>query len=133
MRNGRGIGSGVAVIAGAILLAGCLAVAAGAGAGAAIAWTNRGATAVVEGSVDDVFARSGAVFGDMGIARTGESSEESGAKRTITGTKDDLSVTVEMRRESATTTRVEVYASRSPVEWERDYARDVLNRIVRRE
>jgi hypothetical protein len=107
-------------------------VAAGAGAGAAIAWTQRGASAIVEGSIDEVFTRSTAGFTAMAVSKTGESTEESGAKRTLRGTRGDLEVTVELQRESATTTRAEVYARRSAVEYDKEFARDLLNRIVQR-
>ncbi|HEU4565155.1 MAG TPA: DUF3568 family protein [Gemmatimonadaceae bacterium] len=120
------------VLGAGALSSGCFLFAAGAGAAGAIAWTNRGAESVVEGSVDKVFERSTGVFGDMGITRTGDTNEDSGAKRTLTGTKGDLEVTVEMNRESATTTKVEVYARRSAVDWDKNYARDVLNRIIKR-
>lgn len=113
-----------------LALSGCLAVAAGAGAGAAVAWTQRGATSVVEGSVDQLFVRSQAVFRQMEIAQTGQSTENSGAERTLTGTRGDLEVTVDMKRASETTTEVEVYARESAVEWDRDFARDVLSRII---
>ena len=122
---------GLLLISG-LLLSSCLAVAAGAGAGAAVAWTQRGASSVVEGSVEQVFQRSTAVFQEMGIGQTGQSTEDSGRKRKLTGTKGDLEVTVELSRASETTTSVEVYAHRSPVEWEKDFARDVLSRIVQR-
>lgn len=130
--RGARLGSAAALLVAALLATGCLAVAAGAGAAGAIVWTSRGATSTVEGTVPQLFDRSVSVFGDLGIARTGETTEDSGEKRTLTGTKGELTVTVEMRRESATTTKVEVYASRSPVEWDRDFARDVLDRIIKK-
>lgn len=111
---------------------GCLAVAAGAGAAGAVAWTQRGASSLAEGGVNEVFERSIAVFEQMGITRTGDATRASGAERSLTGRKDDMDVTVEMTRETATTTRVEVLARRNEVQYERGYARDVLARIVAR-
>ena len=112
--------------------AGCVAVAAGAGAAAAIAWTERGARSQVQGSTSQVFDRSVTVFNEMGIARSGESTDEGGRKRMLKGTRGDLDVTVEITQETASTSQVEVYARRSAVEWDKDFARDVLTRIIRR-
>jgi hypothetical protein len=131
MRRRDLIRAGLSLASG-LMLGSCFLFAAGAGAAGAIAWTNRGATSAVDGSVDQVFARSAAVFRDMGINQTGESTEESGAKRKITGTKGDLDVTVEMNRASNATTKVEVYAQRNAVQWDKSFARDVLTRIVKR-
>lgn len=113
---------------------GCLAAAAGAGAGAAgaFAWTQRGASGTVAGSVDRVYGRTEAVFREMGITQTGQSSSDQGAERSLKGSREELEVTVEIARESPSTSRVEVYARRSAVEWDRGYARDVLARIVGR-
>ena len=110
----------------------CLAAAAGAGAAGAIAWTNRGASSTVDGSVDQVYQRAEAVFREMGITQTGQSSADQGAERTLKGTRDDLEVTVAIERRGASTAQVEVYARRSPVEWEKSVARDVLTRIIQR-
>jgi len=110
----------------------CLAAAAAAGAGGAIAWTQRGASSSVTGSVDQVYQRAEAVFRDMGITATGQSSGDQGAERSLKGTREDMEVTVEIERESASTAKVEVYARKNTVEFDRDYARDVLRRIVDR-
>ena len=133
MRRGVGVGIVVAVLAGGT--SGCIAaaaVAAGAGAAGAIAWTQRGASSLVPGSVGEVFERSSGVFEQMGITRTGDATRESGAERTLTGRRGDLDVTVEIRRESATSTRVEVYARSNEVQYDRELARDVLSRIIGR-
>ncbi|HEV2734248.1 MAG TPA: DUF3568 family protein [Longimicrobiaceae bacterium] len=110
----------------------CLAAAAAVGAGGAIAWTQRGASSAVPGSVDQVYQRTEAVFREMGITQTGQSSADQGAERSLKGTREDMEVTVEIERESASTAQVEVYARRNTVEFDRNYARDVLTRIVNR-
>jgi predicted membrane metal-binding protein len=110
----------------------CLAAAAAVGAGGAIAWTQRGASSSVPGSVDQVYQRAEAVFREMGITQTGQSSGDQGAERSLKGTREDMEVTVEIERESASTAQVEVYARRNTVEFDRNYARDVLTRIVNR-
>ena len=117
---------------GASLLSGCLAAAAvgAAGAAGAVLYTQRGASSLVQGSIDEVFRRAQAVFRQMRIAETGQATENSGAQRTLLGTHDGMEVTVELKRESATTTQVEVYARRSLAEWDREFARSVLTRLV---
>ncbi|MEJ7812986.1 MAG: DUF3568 family protein [Gemmatimonadaceae bacterium] len=132
--NARRLTLGLAFgLAAALLLSGCLAVAAGAGAAGAVAFTQRGANAVIDGTVDQVAERGSAVFVDVGIAQTGQATEENGGKRRIIGTQGDLEVVIEMTRASDATTNVEVYARRSAVEYEKRYARDILNRIVKKE
>jgi hypothetical protein len=114
-----------------LTLNGCFLVAAGAGAGAAIVFTNRGASSLVDGTVDQAFERSSAAFRDLGITETGRSTEESGAKRHLVGTKGDLEVTVELTRSTASTTSVEVYAKKNVVDYDKNFAKDVLNRIIK--
>lgn len=107
----------------------CLAAAA-AGAAGGIYLTTRGAESLVEGSIEDVAARAEAVMEEMQIARDGESSEDGGDKRELKGKKGDLDVTIQMQRESPTTTKVEVTARENLAEWDKDYAQQVLQRIV---
>jgi hypothetical protein len=120
------------VLAGTLPLGGCFLVAAGAGAGAAVAYTNRGATSTVDGAIEQVFDRSASAYQQLGIAETGRSSEDSGAKRKLVGTKDGMEVTVELARATDSTTKVEVYAKKSTVEYDKKFARDVLSRIIAR-
>jgi hypothetical protein len=129
MRHALGRRLGLALLV-PLVLSGCFLVAAGAGAGAAIAYTNRGASSTVHGSVDDVFTRSVAAFAQTGVTKTGESTEDSGAKRKLVGSKSDLEVTVEMSRATDSTTSVEVYAQKNAVQYDKDFAKDVLNRII---
>jgi hypothetical protein len=113
-----------------VTVSGCFLVAAGAGAAGAIAFTNRGAQSDVAGSVDEVFARATTAFEGAGIRETGRSTEESGTKRRLVGSKGELEVTVELERSTSTTTRVEVIARKSAVEYDKDLAKDVLGRIL---
>jgi hypothetical protein len=110
---------------------GCLAAAA-AGAAGGIYLTSRGAESVVQGSVDQVAARAEAVMSEMGIVKEGESTEDQGDKQVLKGKKGDLDVTIEVRRESPTTAKVEVTARENVAEWDKDYAKEVLNRIVQK-
>ena len=118
-------------LAAALLSTGCLAAAA-AGAAGGVYLTTRGAESVVEGSVDQVASRAEAVMGEMGIVKEGESTEDQGDKQVLKGKRGDLDVTIDINRESATTTKVEVTARENLAEWDKDYAKEVLNRIVER-
>lgn len=110
---------------------GCFLVAAGAGAAGAIAYTNRGASSDVSGSVDDVFGRAVSAFQGAGISETGRSSEDNGAKRKLVGAKGEQEVTVELNRSTASTTKVEVIAKKNAVDYDKELAKDVLNRILK--
>ena len=116
-------------LAAAILSTGCLAAAA-AGAAGGIYLTSRGAESVVEGSVADVAGRAKAVMGEMGIVQEGESTEDQGDKQVLQGKQGDLDVTIDINRESPTTAKVEVTARKNLAEWDKDYAKQVLGRIV---
>lgn len=110
--------------------AGCTAaVAAGAGAGAAIAYNERGAESKVAGTVNQVFARAQGVFRDMNITETAQDNG-SDQERELKGRRGDLEITVDIQRESEGMVSVNVYAQRSMVDWDREYARDVVRRIV---
>ena len=113
----------------AVPATGCLAAAAG-GAAAGIYLTSRGAEGVVEGAVDDVARRAEAVMNEMGIPVTGNKTEKSGDVREFVGKKGDLDVTVHLERETPTTTKAEVTARKNLAEWDKDYAKEVLSRIV---
>jgi hypothetical protein len=107
-----------------------MAAAAAAGAGAGIYLTSRGAESIVEGSVADVAARAQAVMTEEGIVAEGAKTEDNGEKREFKGKKGDLDVTIEMKRESDNTTRVEVTARENLAEWDKEYAQQLLQRIV---
>ncbi len=109
---------------------GCFLVAAGAGAAGAIAYTNRGATSVVAGTVDQVFVRAGAALQQAGITETGRSTENSGRQRKLIGTKGEYEVTAELNRTTDSTTKVEITAKKSAVEFDKELAKDILHRIL---
>ena len=84
----------------------CVAAAAG-GAAGAVYLTSRGAQSTVEGPVDQVAARAQSVMKEMEIVEEAASTERGGDKRELKGKKGDLDVTVELERETETTTKVE--------------------------
>jgi hypothetical protein len=113
--------------------AGCVAAAAAAGAGAGIYLTTRGAESMVEGSIDDVSARTRAVLKEEGIVLDESNFEKGGDKREFKGKKGDLDVSVDLERKSSNTTRVEVSARKNMAEWDKEYAQQLLQRIVEKD
>jgi hypothetical protein len=110
-------------------MTGCLAAAA-AGAGAGIYLTSRGAESLVQGQPDDIAKKAQAVMNEEGIVPDASSSENAGDKRELKGKKGDLDVTIEMERKDPKTTRVEVAARKNLAEWDKDYAQQLLSKIV---
>jgi hypothetical protein len=110
-------------------MTGCLAAAA-AGAGAGIYLTSRGAESLVEGSIDQLATRARAVMNEEGIVPDASSTEDGGTKRELKGKKGDLDVTFELEEKSDKTTRVEVSARKNLAEWDKEYAQQLLQRLV---
>ena len=108
---------------------GCLAAAA-AGAGAGIYLTSRGAESLVEGSIDQLAGRARAIMNEEGIVPDASSTEDGGSKRELKGKKGDLDVTFELEEKSDKTTRVEVSARKNLAEWDKEYAQQLLQRMV---
>src|SRR5215217_817454 len=81
---------------------GCVAAAAAAGAGAGIYLTSQGAESLVKSSVADVASRAQAIMKAEGIV------------------------------EDASSSRVEVTARKNLAEWDKDYAQQLLSRIVQK-
>ncbi len=114
-----------------VVATGCLVAAAGAGAGAAIHLSDRGAESVVTGSVDQAYAATQQAFRDMGITEGKSSSERDGdvETRELQGSTTDRDITVTIKSEG-TGAHVEVVARKSAVTWDKDLARQVLEKIV---
>jgi hypothetical protein len=110
--------------------AGCVAAVAAAGAGAGIYLTSRGAESMVDGSIDQVAARSQAVMNEEGIVPDESAVQNGGDKREFKGKKGDLDVTIELERKSSTTTRVEASARKNLAEWDKEYAQQLVSKIV---
>jgi len=115
----------------ALSASGCLVAVAG-GAAGGIYFTSRGVESLVDGSVDQVAARSQAVMRDMEIVFDASSVEKGGDKREFKGENGDRDVTIRLERKSPTTTKVEVTARKNMAEWDKDYAREVLSGIVKK-
>jgi hypothetical protein len=120
-----------ALVLGLVLpAAGCVAAAAAAGAGAGVYLTSRGAESLVESSVDQVASHARAVMAQEDIVPDASSTEQGGDKRELKGKKGDLDVTIGIERKDPKTTRVEVTARKNLAEWDKDYAQQVLSKIV---
>lgn len=111
-----------------LLATGCVVAAAGAGAAAGIHLTSQAAEADVQSNIQGAAGRVRAAFRRLGIELTGESSEESGARREFKGTVEDMDITVQLEsREHGT--HIDVSARRGLTSWDKDYARKVIAEI----
>jgi hypothetical protein len=129
-KSWRQVGLAMALASAAAVGTGCAAAAAAGAAGAVYA-TTRGVGSLVAQPIDQVAATSESVMKNMNIVQTGSSTDDGGAKREVKGTHGDLDVTVQMDRQDSATTKVEVYARKNLAEWDKDFARSVLEKIVK--
>jgi hypothetical protein len=107
---------------------GCLAAAAGVGAAAGIYLTEQGAQGMVAGNLATVDARTRTVLNEMGITVEERTERTNGFH--YRGATGDLAVNVELVGQEGGTTEVRASAQRSPVEWDRSYARTIVQRIA---
>jgi hypothetical protein len=115
----------------ALLAAGCVTAAvAGAGAAAGIHMTGNNATSMVQGSLAAVDARTQAVLSEMGVQVEERKQETDGFE--YEGSAQGMEIHVELDDMGDGTTQVRASARKSPVEWDNDYARDIVQRIVQR-
>src|SRR5689334_17078806 len=115
-RTGSTLLTWAAASAAAPLLAGCM-VAAGAGAGGGIYFTQRGVESVVPATVERAAAATTDAFGQLKVRQTKSQVEQgdAGEQREIEGTAGDREVTVTLKPEGKSGTRVQVVAKRSAV------------------
>jgi hypothetical protein len=119
----------VGLAAGTVGAGACVAAAAAGAAGAVYA-TTRGVGSLVASPINRVVSSAESVMKDMGIVQDATSSDNGGAKRELKGKQGDLDVTIQMEQQDTATTKVEVYARKNLAEWDKDYARSVLDRII---
>jgi hypothetical protein len=122
--------SWVAALAITTAATGCVAAAA-AGAAGGIYATTRGVESLVAAPIDQTAARTETVYKEMGIVQEGSSTDKGGAKREFKGKHGDLDITVQLEEQDSKTTKAEVYARKNLAEWDKDYARSVLEKIVK--
>jgi len=107
-----------------------VAAAAGAGAAGGIYLTSRGAESLLNGSTDEAISRARTAFQDMNITEAGSSTDKGGDEQTLKGTSGDLDINVDAKRNGPTTTKVEVTAKKNAVQYDKDFAKKVLAKIV---
>lgn len=90
------------------------------------------AQGVVKGTVTEVNQDAQAVLQEMGIQVTGTATKDSGKEMQLTGKQGEINITVTIDDASATTSNVEVQASKNAVSGNKSLAEDILNRIVGR-
>jgi len=112
-------------------LGGCVAAAAGAGAAGAIYLIDRGAETSLLATPPAVEASAKRVFSEMGIKETKTGIEHSGSseKRVVEGTMDDREISVNIET-AGTGSKVVVIARKSVVTWDKDLAKQILEKIV---
>lgn len=113
------------------LLSGCLVAAAGAGAGGAVYITERDAEATIPAAVPTAEASAKRVLTDFQVKekRTLREQGQNGNKVTIEGSLGDRDVTVAIQT-AGTGSKVVVAAKKSPVTWDKDLAKRILEKIV---
>lgn len=130
----RGISTAVrwlALVCAAALLPACAAAVGGAaGAGTALYLTDRGAKTTVMQPLSQAERRTTATFSQLGITPTKTETEP--GEREYHGVKGDMDVKVKLKSEGANSTEIEVLAQKNAVQWDKDYAKSVLERIVGR-
>lgn len=125
----------VRLLAAAVLVCqatGCIAAAAAAGAAGAIAYSERGAESQVAASVPALVQAAEATFSDLNIAITERKTAENGTEVQLTAKKDEMDISIDIERASESTSKIEITARRNLVDYDRDYARDLLQRILTR-
>jgi hypothetical protein len=112
-------------------LAGCAAAAVGAaGVVGGIEYTDRGAKGDVKGSVQQVNQQAKTALKEMHIHVTGNEMKGSGKEQDLSGKSGSTDISVSMTQAAADTTHVEVVARESTIKWNKDYAKQILAKII---
>ncbi len=109
---------------------GCVAAAVGAGAASAVYFTSRGTESTLGRPIDDVAAKTKDVLAQNGIAIDTQSTKNGGDHREYDGKKSGLDVTVSLSSEGPKLTKVEVSAKKNLVEWDKDFAKQIVDQII---
>jgi hypothetical protein len=122
---------GLAVVIAVLGLGGCAAAAAGMGAGAAIYVTDRGVESVVAAPIDKTYEAARKAFQEFGITenKTGTEQKDGVETRSLSGKTSDRDVDINLKTEGPGT-KVDVVVKKSAVTWDKDFAREILNKIV---
>ncbi|HEU4558330.1 MAG TPA: DUF3568 family protein [Longimicrobium sp.] len=119
----------VLVLAALAAAPGCATAAlAGAGAAAGIHMTGNSAESPVRGSLAEVDRRTRAVLAEMRIQVDERKEEPSGFE--YKGSAQGMEIRVELDARQDGMTQVKASARKNAVEWNNDYARDIVARIA---
>jgi hypothetical protein len=118
-----------------LLLSGCFAVAAGAGAAAGIYYSDRGAVSTVNASFEQVVSAVQRALPEMGVrVRKTERDDEDGQRvARLQGDRNDGhgEVEVKVKQDRTRQVEIEVVAKKSEVTWDKDFAGSVLEKILK--
>lgn len=107
------------------------AAAAGAGAATGVYLTSRGAKSLVPMSLDDAVARSRAVLSQLNVTMKDTETNDQGDERELHGTTPDgLDIGIQLDRQDAQTTNIEVTTKKNVVDYDKDYSKMVLQKII---
>jgi hypothetical protein len=85
---------------------------------------------IVQGSLDDVTQRARTALIKMKVVEEPGAAARGGSQRALRGKgKDNLDVAITLKRQSASTTRVEVTARRGLAEYDQHFAEELLNAV----
>jgi hypothetical protein len=112
---------------------GCIAAAgAAAGAAGAVAYSERGARSEVAVPVDSLLHAVEATFAQMSITVTERSRKEDGTEHHLKAKNGDTEINVDIDQDQPPTTRIQITARKNLVDYDREYARDILKRVLER-
>lgn len=97
---------------------------------AAVEYTDRGVKREVKGNLAQVNHDARDALEAMGIRITGTGMKNSGQEQDLTGKAGKTTVSITMTQAGPDATNVEVIAKEGTFDWNKDYAKGVLNRIV---
>jgi hypothetical protein len=111
-----------------LLTAACAPTAVGAAGG--IGYTGRGATALVQERVPQVYESTRAVFQEMGIEMMDRGGSARGNDITVSGRRGTADVLVSIERETNASSEVFVRVREGRADYNRELAGEILSRIV---
>jgi hypothetical protein len=118
----------------AVTLSGCAAAVIGAGAGGAgmAAYTERGAKADLKGTISALRSNVEAVYREKGLTIYERTTKDEGAQELIRGKAGNFDVTTTLTSSGQNLVHVDVVAREDTLKWNKDYAKDLLARIIAR-
>lgn len=114
------------------MLTGCIVAGAAAGAAGAVAYSDRGAKSEVAVSVDSLVRLVEATFSSMDIAVTERTRKEDGTEQHLKAKSGEMEINVDVNQDQPPTSKILITAHKNVVGYDRDYARDILKKILQR-